>query len=365
MSGLPQALASGFASRVREGGTTLYMNTTPMLRSARHSTAVNYAEFEEDFDANDFEDDDDEEGSQRDSREGSEEADGDDDGPKKEEEDKYAGLKAPLESNEPKRAAPPVRPVMYPQEVLEELAKVKEPNLVPIRVAVENIDVFRVQDFFLWDADEKILTPEQFATLTCADLDVPIGYSAQMSAQIKKQLAEFTAAPALPKDVEVHVIVELAVTVDKIVYEDKFEWDLSGDYATPQEFARTVVQDLGLGQEFYPAITYQLYETLSKLQKAWLERTIPLDVDNRAAFGLEAGLRVDVDNLGESWVPRVEEMTPEEMQKREMERDRSSRRLKRESARMAEVPYVDLDSLYSRKRRRRFDEDSRSGSPMW
>lgn len=362
MSGLPQALASGFASRVREGGTTLYINTTPMLRSARHNTAVNYAEFEEDFDQKSTDEEEDDDQSQRDSDDDSDDSD---EPAKKEPTDKFLALKAPLVSNEPKRAAPPVRPVMYPQEILEEIAQVKEPNLVPIRVSVENIEVFRVQDFFLWDADEKILTPEQFATMTCADLDVPIGYSAQMSSQIKKQLAEYAAAPALPKDVEVHVIVELAVTVDKIVYEDKFEWDLSGEFATPAEFARTVVQDLGLSQEFYPAITYQLYETLSKLQKAWLERSIPQDVDNRAAFGLEAGLRVDQEHLGESWVPRVEEMTPEEMQKREMERDRSSRRLKRESARMAEVPYVDLDSLYSRKRRRRFDEDSRSGSPMW
>lgn len=361
-------MASGFASRIREGGTTLYINTTPMLRSARHSTAVNYAEFEEDFDADAFEDDDDEDddqNSQRQSRQGSEDAEDDDDETRKSN-DVLAGLKAPVVGRETKRAAPPVRPVMYPQEVLEDLSKVKEPTLVPIRVAVENIDVFRVQDFFLWDADEAVLTPEQFATLTCADLDVPIGYSAQMSAQIKKQLAEHAEVPALPKEAEVHVIVELAVTVDKIVYEDKFEWDLSADNATPQEFARSVVQDLGLSQEFYPAITYQLYETLGKLQRAWMERTIPQDVDNRAAFGLEAGLRVDEEGLGESWVPRVEEMTPEEIQKREIERDRSSRRLKRESARMAEVPYVDVESMYgSRKRRRRFDEDSRSGSPMW
>lgn len=545
---IPQALRTGFVSRLRLDQTTLFISTTPVVRTnKRSSVAVSYAEIDEDYD-----DDDDYgrsgnlSGSHYSTNGGS----------------AFNSL-LPPQSAAPSTVqgtpfflqgtVPPEKPELKQPVNPDNLAKIRhmlrytdvqlneiadrDEVLVPIRLNLEYSN-FRISDFFLWNLNEKVLTPEMFAVALCHDLDLPIDHAAlgsapvhnsvtssansklssslstsyvnQIASTINSQIHEYTtfANVKLPEEVGFHVIINLSVNLNKQLYEDKFEWDLgngtrsssyihdgslsssvgntdelsnedigrsgsvsnngngmrtrsssstnlsipssrtrfgrrsksgvgigrggngvtignslggtisgtlsnglgtpedsvadfrdtimdnddksgsgtadskkpgdsdskdgdqkteaddyNGPGFTPLEFARTVVQDLGLCGEFYPAIAHALYESLYRIKKDALDGHLPpQEVENYAAFGKEAGWRVDQEMLGEEWAPSVEILSQEEIEKREIERERNIRRLKRESARMGSSnfdSFADGLSPGLRKRSRRGD------SPAW
>lgn len=517
---LPQALRSGFASRLRLDQTSLFVSTIPIIRSTKRSAAaISYAEIDEDYD------DDDDNQSGRGSIPGTPfganssmslslgpatpatPANG----------TYYASTVPSADKPETKSFVNPthvakVRHMLRYNDVqLHEIADLDE-VLVPIRLNLE-YDNFRISDFFLWNLNEKVLTPEMFAITLCQDLDLPIGggpgglstvgghlvsetsslpsvlpqaishsnYVNQIASTINTQIHEYTtfANVKLPEETGFHVIINLSVNLNKQLYEDKFEWDLSngtssssyiegkpavsaaaaskteestetpsdslagsrssstatplssrntrlsqrnkarnsvtfGDVVggtvtgslngsgnseepeaiedeeevgadqedvaenadgyratgfTPLEFARTIVQDTGLSGEFYPAIAHAIYESLYRIKKDALDGHLPpQEVENYAAFGLEAGWRVEQEMLGEEWAPSVETLSQEEIEKREIERERNIRRLKRESARMGGNSNFDgfgdgagnTSGDFGRGKRRR-----RGESPAW
>ncbi|CAN6655230.1 chromatin structure-remodeling complex subunit Sfh1p [Trichomonascus vanleenenianus] len=339
-------MLSGFHSRIRLDQTSLLISTQPVTRATKRlaANAISYAEIEEDFDED-------------------------------EENESYNGeanvgtpdYKVP-EQTERKRLFPRTRHIPYTTKQLQDVADVDE-VLIPIKV---NFDLpqqsHRVTDFFLWNMNETVITPEDFAVLTCQDMDLPIGYSTNIASAIKHQVQEYSefAKVQLPEELDLNVIVNLSVNLNKQLYEDKFEWDLNATELTPHKFARSVVEDLGLAGEFYPAIAHAVYEKLLKIKKAAIEGQLPHELDNLAGFGREAGLRIDQEMLGEEWAPTVETLSAEEIEKREIERERSIRRLKRESARWGDTALSDINLSRSVKRqRRRYDGDSPSqgGSP--
>ncbi|KAF2234816.1 hypothetical protein EV356DRAFT_532371, partial [Viridothelium virens] len=56
---------------------------------------------------------------------------------------------------------------------------------------------------------------------------------------------------------------------------------------------------------------------------------------NEAAEGAEAGWRYDPEHLADEWEPKVEVLSKEEIEKREGDRERQIRRLRRETARFS------------------------------
>jgi chromatin structure-remodeling complex subunit SFH1 len=356
LSKLPQALQTGFASRLRLEQTSLFISTQPIARAAKRvSTAINYAEIEEDFD--DEEDDPSYGGGS-----------GGSTGPGSVIGGPISSYEKQLERKvEIKKPAAKTKHVQYSPQQLGEIADSEE-ILVPLRVNLE-YDNYRITDFFMWNLKEQVLTPEAFAIVTCNDLELPVGFTSNIANSIKTQLAEFAAVAdvRLPTDCGIHVIMHLSVNLDKQLYEDKFEWDLGSDL-TPEEFAKCVVKDLGLSGEFYPAIAHAVYDTLLKMKREAVEGHLPQEVDNLAAFNKEAGLRVDQEFLGEEWAPTVEVLSQEEIEKREIERERNIRRLKRESVRMG-ADVTDIGGLFARGKRRRRDYDrdspSQANSPSY
>ncbi|PRT54467.1 Chromatin structure-remodeling complex subunit SFH1 [Wickerhamiella sorbophila] len=335
-SALPQALQTGFASRLRLGQTSLFIHTQPTIRAHKRAAAAvfNYAEIEEDFD-----DDDDE-----DPTFGS--------GPRME-------RKQEPRRTESKKLAMKTKHPNYSEQQLANLASTEE-VLVPLRLSLEYED-YRITDFLMWNINEPSLTPELFATITCNDLELPVGYTANIANSMKSQIAEYTelAQIRLPSDAGIRVVIHLSVNLDKQLYEDKFEWDLDSA-VTPEEFARTVVADLAISGEFYPAIAHALHEAILRMKREFIEGHAPVDSDNQAAFNQSAGWRMDQEGLGEDWVPTIEVLTQEEIERREVERERMIRRMKRESARIGTSEF-ELGGLFGRKRRRR--ESPAVGSP--
>lgn len=328
-----QACQSGYASRLRLEKTSLFVQTRPYRK--RIASHVNYAEFEDDFDDG----------------EGSGYGNGSSAGSPSEVKE--------VRNTELKRRVDPTKHAKYTQEELDAIAEAPE-VLVPIRLGLDFED-YKITDFFMWNVNEKVLTPEQFAIITCQDMDLPVGYTNNIASSIKAQLQEYAelASVPLPEGAGMNVIIQLSILMDSRLFEDKFEWDMCGDM-TPEQFARIVVTDMGIAGEFYPAIAHALHESLLRQKREYFEGHISSHPANQAAFGLDAGWRFDQDRRGEDWGPTVENLTPEELERREIERERTLRRMKRESARFnAEIELGALSGRFKRRRK----ESPAVGSP--
>ncbi|CCH62085.1 hypothetical protein TBLA_0G01390 [Henningerozyma blattae CBS 6284] len=222
----------------------------------------------------------------------------------------------------------------------------QEQIIIPINLNIEHGD-HTIIDSFTWNVNDHSLTPEEFATIYIRDLDFSNSSSlhSQIVSSINEQIQEYeTVASVMVPDL--HVIINLTCSLENKMYEDNFQWNLTDKSLSPEIFAEIVVQDLGLTREFMPLISNALHEYILKVKKEWLEGQLNQDhVPNGAAFGYLSGLRLDIDELGANWCPRVEELTQEEIQKREIEKERNLRRLKRDADRMGRRGRRRLDNL--------------------
>jgi chromatin structure-remodeling complex subunit SFH1 len=202
------------------------------------------------------------------------------------------------------------------------------------------------------------------------------------------------ATPILPDsddfnpDDTYRCIVNLNLNLSSMLYTDKFEWSLLHPPGTAEAFAKTTCADLGLTGEWVPAMTHAIYEAVLRLKKEACEAGgivagwggLQQELPNDAAHGTEAGWRYDPDHLADDWEPKVEILSKEEMEKREGDRERQVRRLRRETARFSSTtgllggtPFGGLEIEEERmgrgersKKKRRFRSLSplgRSGTP--
>ncbi|KPI36920.1 WHI2-like protein P4H10.16c [Cyphellophora attinorum] len=143
--------------------------------------------------------------------------------------------------------------------------------------------------------------------------------------------------PSLNPDDTYRCIVTLSVYLASKLYQDKFEWSLLHPPGAAEAFARQTCADMGLGGEWVLAITHAIYEAVLRLKKEACEGQILLagEIDNQAVRPEEnAGWRYDVDDFGAEWEPKFEELTKEEIEKKEGDRERQLRRLRRDAAKL-------------------------------
>ncbi|KAI5805952.1 hypothetical protein EDC01DRAFT_609728 [Geopyxis carbonaria] len=234
-------------------------------------------------------------------------------------------------------------------------------TLIPIRLDLD-LPAGRLHDTFLWNLHEALITPEAFASTMAADLDLPPHCVPTIIAAITDQLAEYApvASITLPESSgEMRAVCRLTVNLDDIVYTDTFEWDLTNTHLPPEHFARLVAADLGLRAEFIPAIAAAIYEFALQRKKDLYDAGLP-ELDH------DPGWRVDAEQLCLDWEPRVEVLTRDEIEKREIDREREIRRLRRETARFgtaAATAPAELDSDLGRGGRGRVRKRQRSLSP--
>jgi chromatin structure-remodeling complex subunit SFH1 len=123
--------------------------------------------------------------------------------------------------------------------------------LVPIKFEFE-LDGYKIRDQFLWNLNERLLSPEKFAEYICHDLQLTSQYATIISTHIKQQIKEyriFYSVHDLPHEPDTRITIKLDIFCGKVHLRDRFEWDLAGDYS-PEEFSRLLCNDLGLGGEF-------------------------------------------------------------------------------------------------------------------
>ncbi|CDM28038.1 hypothetical protein DTO013E5_4029 [Penicillium roqueforti] len=185
-------------------------------------------------------------------------------------------------------------------------------------------------------------------------------------------------------------LITLNINLQNKLYTDKFEWSLLHPPGMAEEFARITCADLSLGGEWVSAIAHAIYEAVLKFKKEVCESGALVsgygnDIDNLAANGVEAGWRYDPETICDEWQPQVETLSKEEIERREGDRERQIRRLRRETARFSSTTgitpeisrqasgnYFEVDSETPlgrgerNKRKRRFrslSPSGRSGTP--
>lgn len=182
---------------------------------------------------------------------------------------------------------------------------------------------------------------------TPAQIRTPATPSQQPMTETPKVTAE--ATPILPDsddynpDDTYRCIINLNMNMSSTLYTDKFEWSLLHSSGTAEVFAKMTCTDLGLTGEWIPAMTHAIYEAVLRLKKEACEAGgivagwggLQQDLPNDAAHGTEAGWRYDPDHLADDWEPKVEILSKEDMEKREGDRERQVRRLRRETARFS------------------------------
>lgn len=133
-------------------------------------------------------------------------------------------------------------------------------------------------------------------------------------------------------------VINLNINLLNKLYSDKFEWSLLHPPGFAEMFAKVTCADLGLAGEWVPAIAHAIYEAVLRLKKEACENGGLVgygEIDNDCAEGAEAGWRYEPEHLCDEWEPKVEILSKEEIEKREGDRERQIRRLRRETARFS------------------------------
>ncbi|KAI1008012.1 hypothetical protein K3495_g223 [Podosphaera aphanis] len=144
-------------------------------------------------------------------------------------------------------------------------------------------------------------------------------------------------------------IVNLTINLSNHLYTDKFEWSLLHPPGMAEIFAKQTCADLGLPSEWVPVMTHAIYESVLRLKKDACESGGLMgayggEIPNEAAHGAEAGWRYDNEHLADEWEPKVEQLSKEEIEKREGDRERQIRRARRETARFSTATGMPLSA---------------------
>lgn len=296
----------------------------------------------------------------------------------------YLGMIPPDRFIKPRYVGHPTLHEYPPSQVVETEAA-KTSSLVPIRVEFET-DTHRIRDCFVWNLRETVIKPESFARTFCMDLDLSLTWVETISNQIKAQLEEYEGIASMDLGLdgvtdtgmeedaqseeipECRVIVSIDVQIATYHLMDHIEWDLLSPL-TPEDFARQLCSELGLAGEAIPLIAHAIHEELMKHKKDAVEwGVIGGDKEPSATAVLAAGAEdgrgsggifvKDKTGLGHSWgrtprdgrgpktlrsvwrdwadaeeySTRFEVLTAEEVERREIEKERASRRLRRETS---------------------------------
>lgn len=198
---------------------------------------------------------------------------------------------------------------------------------------------------------------EQLATPGHSGLSIPIGNGVNGTAQTNgygspvRGLGRVSAAAhSTPTaisneynpDDTYRCIVTLNINFQNKLFTDKFEWSLLHPPGVAEVFAKQTCADIGLSGEWIPAMAHAIYEAVLRLKKEACESGGLVggngyggEIDNLALEGQEAGWRFDNEQLADEWEPKVERLSKEEIEKREGDRERQIRRLRRETARFS------------------------------
>ena len=203
-------------------------------------------------------------------------------------------------------------------------------NLIPININVE-LEGIKYKDSLLWNLNEPYLTLENVSHILATDNNLPISFEKEILSQMKRQISFYKKYNKIEGD-EILKTIKVDILIGNIEYKDQFEWDINNPENDPEEFARNVCIDLGLGTEFVVPITHSIREQILEYQKAANnERNNYFYGGNYYRQPNKKNV-VDTNNYireifteNSEWDPEVKHINEEEIKKFEKKEERKNR----------------------------------------
>ncbi|KAJ3037590.1 Snf5- protein 1 [Rhizophlyctis rosea] len=225
--------------------------------------------------------------------------------------------------------------VYHPRTQLQRLANTPV-RLIPIRLDLE-VEGVKMRDAFTWNLNETLLTPEKFAAILAEDFDSPLApqFVPLIAQAIREQVATYAAASDDDApggedaelvfsnadddeyDEDFRIVIKLDLHVGSLHLRDQFEWPLYSSYTvSPEDFARQLAADLGVGGEFVPVIAHAIREQVCLARINFQDATEAPPVPGRPFRELKTE---------DEWEPELRELTEAEREKIHKEKDRNTR----------------------------------------
>lgn len=204
-------------------------------------------------------------------------------------------------------------------------------NLIPININIE-LEGKKFKDIFFWNLNEPYLKEDDFAKILVDDNQLPAGFEGEIISQMKRQISQYKKY----EDIEGEILktIKLDIRIGEIVYNDQIEWDINNPNNSPEEFAKCVCMDLGLGTEFILRISHSIREQILEYQKAAVNenKNYFQRFSNTGNFKNkidENNYLRDIYNGDSEWQPEVKQISVEEIKKFEKKEERKNRHARR------------------------------------
>lgn len=167
--------------------------------------------------------------------------------------------------------------------------------LVPLKIDI-TYNGARMVDNFSWNLYSSCLSVDEFALMTCVDLNLSSGFQEKIKQQVQEQIEAFrdivdlirnhgpTIVPNWSKKIREHQIITMGIRHNTLDYTDKISWDPMSRSITPEQFAYITCKDLGLPNDLRPAIANKIRETLFRWVISLIEHPENIETATTAEF---------------------------------------------------------------------------------
>ncbi|MCO5585237.1 hypothetical protein L7F22_039170 [Adiantum nelumboides] len=153
------------------------------------------------------------------------------------------------------------------------------------------------------------------------------------------------------KPAEMRIQIKLDITVGAMNLVDQFEWDVSDDGSSAEDFASTFAADLGLSGEFKTAIAHSIREQVDVYTRSLslvgytFDGSDVLDEELRGALLAPVSSIVRFEHDVDAHTPKLMQLSELEIMQMEKEREREARRKRRQTRGRRGVNLPDREPL--------------------
>ncbi|KAH3669485.1 hypothetical protein OGAPHI_001606 [Ogataea philodendri] len=245
-----------------------------------------------------------------------------------------------------------------PPEAYEKQA-VKPDELVPIRLEFDvDRDSFKLNDTFLWNLNEGVITVERFAQILMEDYRFPNGQGHNLEkivSSIKEQISEYhpmVYGDFKGSDMRLPIFLDITIGNNHLV--DKFDWDIANSENDYEEFARVMCDEMALPNAFVTAISHSIREQCQIYVKSLFSIGYKFDGSAVTSEEFKDVIRSSLDAQSvirprtqlQEYTPSLQEVSFDTLEKLTKERERESRRKKRGQTRVGRRGGVVMPDLH-------------------
>eukprot|EP00004_Rigifila_ramosa_P022934 TRINITY_DN6370_c0_g1_i1.p1 TRINITY_DN6370_c0_g1~~TRINITY_DN6370_c0_g1_i1.p1 ORF type:complete len:233 (+),score=48.76 TRINITY_DN6370_c0_g1_i1:3-701(+) len=209
-----------------------------------------------------------------------------------------------------------------------------ESVLVPIRLDITIGDRV-LSDTFTWPLHERE-SIASFARTLCADLELDAAFENLIVGSITQQLDGFRTLPPGLFEGEIRRVIKLDLHVGNARIQDQFEWEMNDPAnlrSMPEEVARNICTDLGIGPEYAPMLSHAIREQILAHTTQILEAVVRGTVESLPVVQpgnlMRSTSTSEQDPTDPQWAPQIVALTEDDMEKLQASRSRELRAQRR------------------------------------